>query len=211
MRQPPAPAPAPSRRTLLAALAPLLLAGCAAEDAPTHPAPGPAAAPDAVVLLLRNAEEPVPGDVGEGDDGEEDAGSLASRGRRRAEALPELFAPARAGRPPRPTALFAAGGLPRCRQTLTPLAGALRLPLRGPDGPGRERETAAAALAAKGPVLICWDRPALPKLVRALGADRAVGLPADWPDRFDVLWTLTRTAGVWTFRETPQHLLPGDA
>jgi hypothetical protein len=35
--------------------------------------------------------------------------------------------------------------------------------------------------------------------------------PAQWPDdRFDVVWTLTKTAGGWHFAQLPELLLPQD-
>ena len=35
--------------------------------------------------------------------------------------------------------------------------------------------------------------------------------PGDWPnDRFDVIWTFTRTADGWHFAQQPELLLPHD-
>ncbi|UQX04085.1 hypothetical protein [Streptomyces sp. RerS4] len=111
--------------------------------------------------------------------------------------------------------LFATGGPAgapaRCRQTLAPLATALRMPVRGEFALGAEPALARAVLAARTPALVCWEHTGIPRLVRALGADHVLGLPAAWPDRHDLVWSLTRTQGTWTFREFPQALLPGDA
>ncbi|MFI5979532.1 hypothetical protein ACIBEA_01510 [Streptomyces sp. NPDC051555] len=207
----------PRRRTVLAALAPiapLALAGCAAEERPVTPAPGPQPpAKDALVMVIRHAEKPYAGDTGEDDEGNDDAGSLAVRGRRRAEALPQLFAPTPGALLPRPTVIFAGGaaGAARSRQTVAPLAEALRTPVRADLAVGREADLARAVLAARAPVLVCWEHTGVPRLVGALGADQVLGIPAGWPDRYDLVWLLARRQGRWSFRELPQHLLTGDA
>ncbi|MEV7543895.1 hypothetical protein [Streptomyces sp. NPDC089915] len=211
-------APEPHRRTLLAALAalaPLAAAGCAGRER-CAPAPGPQPpARDALVMLITHAEKPHPGATGEDDEGNEDPGSLAGRGRRRAEELHRLFGPSHGAPLPRPAALFATGGPQsapaRCRQTLAPLATALRLSVRDRFELGAEAGAARAALDAPAPVLLCWEPAGIPRLVHALGAHRVRGLPAAWPDRGDLVWTLTRSRGNWAFRELPQRLLPGDA
>lgn len=53
-------------------------------------------------MVIRHAEKPYAGDSGWDEDGEDDAGSLAGRGWRRAEELPRLFPPPRAPRCPAP-------------------------------------------------------------------------------------------------------------
>lgn len=201
---------------LAAALAPLAAAGCTGRDAARGPAPGPLPSPkDALVMVIRHAEKPYAGDTGEDDDGVEHPGSLAGRGVRRAEELHRLFGPADGARLPRPAVLFATGGPAsapaRCKQTLEPLATALRMPVRGEFALGAEADLARAVLDGRMPALVCWEHTGVPRLLHALGADRILGLPAAWPDRYDLVWTLTRTQGHWTFRELPQHLLPGDA
>ncbi|MCX5072308.1 histidine phosphatase family protein [Streptomyces sp. NBC_00513] len=206
----------PRRRTVLAAaLAPLAVAGCASEEA-TGPAPGPQAlAKDAVVMVIRHGEKPYAGDIGEDEDGNEDRGFLAGRGWRRAEELHRLFPPSRGSVLPRPAAVFATGGKPpapaRCKQTVEALATALKTPVRTEFGVGAEAGLARAALAARMPVLICWEYAGMPRLVRALGAHQVLGVPAIWPDRYDLVWVFTRRRGEWSFRELPQQLLPGDA
>ncbi|WP_412075892.1 hypothetical protein ACLF6K_08650 [Streptomyces xanthophaeus] len=207
----------PRRRAVLAAaLAPLAGAGCAAEEKPSHPAPGaPAVARDALVMVIRHAEKPYAGATGEDEEGNEDPGFLAGRGWRRAEELPRLFQQARGPVLPRPAAVFAAGGRAgapeRCRQTVTALATSLRTPVRSEFAVGAEPALARAALAAAMPVLICWEHSGIPRLVRALGAHEVLGVPASWPDRHDLVWMFTRRQGGWSFRELPQQLLPGDA
>ncbi|MFI1148353.1 MULTISPECIES: hypothetical protein [Streptomyces] len=212
----------PRRRTLLAAaaLAPLALTGCSAQDPSGSAAHGPEPAPkDALVMVIRHAEKPYAGDLGEDEDGNEDPGSLAGRGRRRAEELHRLFPPAGGSSLPRPAVVFAAGGPAgaggrppaRCRQTVEPLIAALRTPLRSEFGVGAEEALARAALAGPMPVLVCWEHTGIPRLIHALGAHRVLGVPAAWPDRHDLVWMFTRQQGKWTFRELAQHLLPGDA
>ncbi|WP_251050020.1 hypothetical protein [Streptomyces sp. ISL-86] len=209
----------PTRRTVLAAaaLAPLAVAGCTAEEGPRTPAGGPRPAPkDTLVMVIRHAEKPSAGGTGEDADGNEDPGFLAGRGWRRAEELPRLFTPARSASLPRPTTVFAAGGKAaaapaRCKQTVAALATALRTPLRTEFPVGAEAALAHAALAAPAPVLVCWEHTGVPRLVRAIGAHQVLGVPATWPDRYDLIWVFTRRRGEWSFRELSQHLLPGDA
>ncbi|MFF8268272.1 hypothetical protein ACF059_12845 [Streptomyces sp. NPDC016562] len=207
----------PRRRAVLAAaLAPLAVAGCSAGEPAPGPAPGGQAAPkDALIMVIRHAEKPYAGDSGWDEDGEDDPGSLAGRGWRRAEELPRLFPPARGSSLPRPAVVFAAGGKgtapARCKQTVAALATALRTPVRSEFAVGSEQALVEAALAGPMPVLVCWEHTGIPRLVRALGAHRLPGTPATWPDRHDLVWTFTRRRGQWTFRELPQHLLPGDA
>ncbi|MGW7102135.1 hypothetical protein [Streptomyces sp. NPDC054838] len=205
----------PRRRAVLAAaLAPLAVAGCTPE--PARPVPGPQALPkDALVMVIRHGEQPPPGDTGEDEDGTEHPGSLAGRGERRAEELPRLFPPAARAPLPRPATVFATGGGPsaaaRCKQTVEPLASGLHLPVRAGFAVGAEAALARAVLAAPMPVLVCWEYPGIPRLVRALGAHRVLGVPAAWPDRHDLVWVFSRHQGQWSFRELPQHLLSGDA
>ncbi|WP_240805391.1 hypothetical protein [Streptomyces sp. A1547] len=208
----------PRRRTLLAAaaLAPLAMAGCSAQDPSGTSAHGPKPAPkDALVMVIRHAEKPYAGDLGEDEDGNEHPGSLAGRGRRRAEELHRLFPPAGGSTLPRPAVVFAAGGPAgapdRCRQTVEPLAATLRTPLRAEFAVGAEPALAQAVLAARMPVLVCWEHTGVPRLIRSLGAHQVLGIPAAWPDRYDLVWLFTRRRGRWSFRELPQHLLPGDA
>ncbi|MFD8855537.1 hypothetical protein [Streptomyces vinaceus] len=212
----------PRRRTLLAAaaLTPLALAGCSSPDPSGSAAHGPQGVPkDALVMVIRHAEKPYAGDLGEDEDGNEDPGSLAGRGRRRAEELHRLFPPAGGSTLPRPAVVFAAGGPSgaggkppaRCRQTVEPLTTALRTPLRSEFGVGAEEALGRAVLAARMPVLVCWEHTGVPRLIHALGAHQVLGVPASWPDRYDLVWEFTRRQGRWSFRELAQHLLPGDA
>ncbi|MFE9633484.1 hypothetical protein [Streptomyces sp. NPDC006463] len=91
------------------------------------------------------------------------------------------------------------------------LATALRTPVRADFALGAEPALVHVALAAPMPALVCWEHTGIPRLVRALGAHEVLGVPAAWPDRYDLVWQFTRSRGRWSFRELPQHLLPGDA
>lgn len=215
MPHPPAGSGPRRRAVLAAALAPLAVAGCAGEE-PARPAPGPkTVAKDALIMVIRHAEKPYAGDSGWDEEGEDDPGSLAGRGWRRSEELPRLFPPARGSSLPRPAAVFAAGGKgtapARCKQTVAALATALGTPVRAEFAVGAEPALAHAALLAPMPVLICWEHNGIPRLVRALGAHQVLGVPATWPDRYDLVWMFTRRQGRWSFRELPQQLLAGDA
>ncbi|MEU9305399.1 hypothetical protein [Streptomyces sp. NPDC048269] len=207
----------PRRRTLLAAaLTPLAVAGCSTDDHLRGPAPGAEPVPNgALIMVIRHAEKPYAGDSGVDEEGDDDPGSLARRGWRRADELPRLFPPAKGSSLPRPAAVFAAGGKvaapARCKQTVAALASALRTPVRTDFAVGAELALAHAVLAGPMPVLVCWEHTGIPRLVRALGAHQVLGVPAIWPDRHDLVWQFTRSRGRWSFRELPQQLLPGDA
>ncbi|MBB4893642.1 hypothetical protein FHS39_002673 [Streptomyces olivoverticillatus] len=208
----------------LAAAAPLLLAGCGghhdkrAQAASPSPS-GPAA--DATIVIIRHGEKPDGDHPGMDESGKRDKKSLTQRGWDRANALPRLFPPASgepaAGVLPRPAVIFAAAdqgphaGAHRMRQTVTPLAKQLKLEVDTSIAEGQEDKLAAAALAAHRTVLISWEHSRIPDIVKALGAERAPGVPTSWPNRFDLVWVFTRRHGDWSFRSVPQHLLSGDA
>ena len=226
----------PNRRAVLLGLAlaaPVVAAGCGAghdkksasrSSASTDPAPSDPGR-DTTIMIIRHGEKPGSGDPGFDETGKQDKKSLTKRGWERSHALPRLFAanggsaPAGSGSAPlpRPATIYAAAdqgpdaGAHRMRQTVTPLAEALHLRVDTEFAEGKEKELAAAALAATTPVLICWEHSKIPPIVEALGASRAGGVPEEWPDRFDLVWVFTRRAGSWTFRSVPQHLLAGDA
>ncbi|MCC3777727.1 hypothetical protein K6I33_002499 [Streptomyces sp. UNOB3_S3] len=172
-------------------------------------------------MIIRHGEKPRGGARGMDENGEPDKKSLTQRGWERARALPKLFTPATdtAGRAglPRPFTLFAAAdygpnaGSHRMRQTVTPLSEELKLPVNTSFSETEEEKLAAAALASPQPVLICWEHSRIKDIVKGLGAAGAPGVPKSWPDRFDLVWVLTRRRGVWSFRSVPQHLLDGDA
>ncbi|GAA2262722.1 MULTISPECIES: histidine phosphatase family protein [Kitasatospora] len=224
----------------LVAAVPLLLAGCSSHSGKDGKASSgasssgkgasgmasAAAAPsggddgDVFVMIIRHGEKPDGSQPGIDENGHQDSHSLTERGWARAKALPQLFDPPQ-GQPlkpglARPTRIFAAtdqgpkAGAHRMRQTVTPLAKALGLQLDLSYAESQEADLAKAVLGISSPVLICWEHSRIPHIVKGLGAEHS-GAPGTWPDRFDLVWVLTRTSGKWTFREIQQHLLDGDA
>ena len=125
-----------------------------------------------------------------------------------------------AGGPPqaglaRPVAIYAAGATDdgngqRTRETVAPLAARLGVRVDTTYGRGQEDALAEHVAAQPGPVLICWQHGGLPDLVAAFPGVTPQP-PSQWPDdRFDLVWTLTRTAGGWRFTQVPEQVLPGD-
>ncbi|MFD8996715.1 hypothetical protein [Streptomyces abikoensis] len=215
------------RRALavLAGAALLPVTGCGNDSSPqakaSEPPPAARSGPDTTIMIIRHGEKPRGSTRGMDEHGEPDKKSLTRRGWERAGALPKLFAPAtgasgQAGLP-RPSTIFAAAdygpnaGSHRMRQTVTPLSEEFRLPVNTSFSETEEAKLAAAALTSPSPVLICWEHSRIADIVKGLGAAGAPGVPKSWPDRFDLVWVLTRRGGVWSFRSVPQHLLPGDA
>ncbi|MFE2285589.1 histidine phosphatase family protein [Streptomyces sp. NPDC059443] len=211
----------------------LLLAGCGSKgegdatprsEQVTSPSPGTtpradgtggSGSGDLVVMIIRHGEKPTGSEPGKDDNGKRDSHSLTDRGWARAEALPRLFAPQPAPGLVRPAKVYAAtdqgpdAGGHRMRQTVTPLAKRLGLTVDLTYAESKEADLAAAVSASSGPVLICWEHSRIPEIVKAL-APRS-GAPAAWPDRFDLVWVFTRTAGTWSFKEVDEHLLDSDA
>ncbi|AZQ74498.1 MULTISPECIES: hypothetical protein [Streptomyces] len=216
--------------TVLAGAALLPVTGCGNDSspqaAPSEPPPAARSGPDATILIIRHGEKPRGSTRGMDEHGEPDKKSLTQRGWERARALPKLFAPATAASGagasgqaglPRPSTIFAAAdygpnaGSRRMRQTVTPLSEELRLPVNTSFSETEEAKLATAALMSPSPVLICWEHSRIADIVKGLGAAGAPGVPKSWPDRFDLVWVLTRRGGAWSFRSVPQHLLEGDA
>ncbi|MEU1778775.1 hypothetical protein ABZ545_04715 [Streptomyces abikoensis] len=216
--------------TVLTGAALLPVTGCGNDSspqaAPSEPPPAARSGPDATILIIRHGEKPRGSTRGMDEHGEPDKKSLTQRGWERARALPKLFAPATAASGagasgqaglPRPSTIFAAAdygpnaGSRRMRQTVTPLSEELRLPVNTSFSETEEAKLATAALMSPSPVLICWEHSRIADIVKGLGAAGAPGVPKSWPDRFDLVWVLTRRGGAWSFRSVPQHLLEGDA
>jgi broad specificity phosphatase PhoE len=169
------------------------------------------------IMLIRHAEKPNgDGTPGLMPDGAQNPKALNALGWTRANALVGLFAPANEAlpRPPlaRPASLFASGSESlRPRQTITPLAAALNLPVATLPK-GQEAELVAEVKAAQGPALISWQHEAIPEIATLIRG-RADGLPPVWPGRrFDLVWVFDLNAdGTWSFTQAPQLLLPGDS
>jgi broad specificity phosphatase PhoE len=214
---------------LVALAAAAVLAGCGTA-APAGPATAPitvVAAPPAVlpqdaaqdvVMVIRHAEKPDGTAPGIGENGAEDDSSLTAVGWERARALVGLFDPAE-GDPrtglARPQTIYAAGVTDegegqRTRETVAPLATALGLPVNTEYGKGDEKKLVKDVLQQSGTTLISWQHSEIPTIADAFPSVTPQP-PQEWPsDRFDVVWTFTRTADGWHFTQTPELVLPTD-
>jgi broad specificity phosphatase PhoE len=206
------------------------LAGCGTA-APARPAGPPIAVvaapplavpqhatPTDVVMIIRHAEKPKGTAAGITADGTEDDSSLTAVGWERARALVGLFDPVE-GDPrvglARPQTIYAAGVTDegegqRTRETVAPLATALGLPVNTEYGKGDEKKLVKDVLEQSGTTLISWQHSAIPTIADAFPSVTPQP-PQEWPsDRFDVVWTFTRTVDGWHFTQTPELVLPQD-
>jgi hypothetical protein len=225
-------APQRTITALVALLAAAVLAGCGGGTTPppaggggVGPSTGPTpsttasrAVPATVVMVIRHGEKP--GDAsGPGIDahGNEDDSSLTEVGWDRAHRLVDLFDPGQATLAglDRPARIYAAGANDdgegaRTRETVQPLAERLGLTVDTRFGKGEEDELVEHVLTRPGPALISWQHSGIPAIAEAFGPV-APAPPAEWPDdRFDVVWTFTRTADGWRFAQLPELLMPQD-
>jgi broad specificity phosphatase PhoE len=229
---------APGRRTVLRAIAtivavaaPAVLVGCG--GAGTEPAPAvevvapsirptaplPAGAlPGTVVMVIRHGEKPDDATSGIDANGTEDESSLTAVGWDRAHRLVALFDPARGLLRPglaRPKTIYAArandeGYGQRTRETVEPLADHLGFPVNIGYGKGEEEQLVEHVLTQPGPTLISWQHSEIPAIAEAFPGVTPTP-PSEWPeDRFDVVWTFTRTAHGWHFAQLPELVLPQD-
>ncbi|MGH6910329.1 MAG: hypothetical protein ACREEG_09095 [Phenylobacterium sp.] len=173
-------------------------------------------------MIIRHAEKHTGGrERGVNLEGVHTKHELTVRGWLRAGALVRFFAPVSgtpAGFPiSTPRAIFAAAATPdspslRSQHTVMPLAAVLGVHVDKGYAEGEEAEIAAAALAAPGPVLICWHHSHIPPLAKAIAGEHYEG-PDGWPDdRFDVVWILDRdeSSGRWSFSQFAQCLFAYD-
>jgi broad specificity phosphatase PhoE/predicted small secreted protein len=188
----------------------------------TTPAPelAPASAtPGSMVMVIRHAEKPDGTLPGVDAAGNEDDSSLTTVGWERAHRLVDLFDPAQ-GAPPSgvgtPAVIYAAGVTDdgegqRARETVAPLAERLGVPVNTDYGRGQEKKLVEQVVDEPGPVLISWQHGGITEIADAFPSVKPKP-PSDWPDdRFDVIWTFTRTADGWRFAQVPERLLPGDS
>ena len=168
-------------------------------------------------MLIRHAEKPNDeGGPGLMPNGAENPRALSMTGWKRANALVGLFNPAD-GAPPRaplakPESLFASGSESlRPKQTIAPLAAALKLSIRT-FLKGQEPELVAAVKSAEDPVLISWQHEAIPQIA-ALIQGSPDGAPPHWPaHRFDLVWVFDlQASGAWRFSQVPELVMPGDS
>ena len=172
------------------------------------------------ILIIRHAEKPIPGVcVGIKPSGREDAASLSVPGWQRAGAIVQLFehlSPPRVGIET-PTHLYGARydkfstePSRRSVQTLDPLSRSMGLRVADEFGKGQEKKLVAAISKHSGVVMIAWAHEDIGAIVAAI---RPVGpQPPEWPDaRFDLVWIFDKSPRGWTFSQTPQQLMAGDA
>ena len=77
-------------------------------------------------------------------------------------------------------------------------------------GKGDEEKLVEHVLSQPGPTLISWQHGEIPAIAEAFPAVTPTP-PTEWPDdRYDVIWTLTKTADGWQFAQLPELLLPQD-
>ena len=209
-------------RRAIAALLPLALAvavaGCAGDSRPAPAAPSGDAVPAALVMVIRHGEKPDGSHSGIDAQGKDDDSSLTEQGWERANRLADLFDPASGPLRPglaTPKTIYAAGendegeGL-RPRETVMPLVARLGLTMSIDFGAGDEKKLVKQVITLPGPTLISWQHGGIPDIAKAFPSVTPKP-PSDWPDdRFDLIWTFTRTADGWQFAQVPQLLLPGD-
>ena len=185
------------------------------------PAPGVRASADSsrsLVMIIRHGEKPDGSSPGVDSTGKRDKNSLTGVGWNRAHRLVDLLAPAQGSPRPglaRPTAIYAAGANDngdgqRTRETVQPLADDLGITVNTTFGNGEEKALVRSVTAHPGTTLISWQHGEIPAIVAAFPSVTPAP-PAQWPDdRFDVVWTLTKTADGWHFAQLPELLLPQD-
>ena len=190
-----------------------------APSARPTPAPTPAAvAQDTLIMIIRHGEKPDDSTSGINASGNEDDSSMTATGWDRAHRLVDLFDPA-AGDPrpglARPKAIYAAGANDngegqRTRETVQPLADRLGILAVTTFGKGDEEKLIEHVLSQPGPTLISWQHGEIPAMAEAFPGATPTP-PTEWPDdRYDVIWTLTKTVDGWQFAQLPELVLPQD-
>jgi len=194
------------------------VAGCAdnARSSPSRTSADVAAT--VLVMVIRHAEKPDDAHPGVDAQGNTDDSSLTETGWQRANRLADLFDPASGSPRPglaTPKTIYAAGanddgeGL-RPRQTAMPLATRLGLTLNTCYGAGDEKKLVQQVITQPGPTLISWQHSGIPDIAREF-LSVTPKPPSDWPDdRFDIIWTFTKTADGWRFTQIPELVLPAD-
>jgi hypothetical protein len=168
------------------------------------------------IMVIRHAEKPN-GEPGIMPDGSQNPEALTAAGWSRARALVGLFNPqgGRFADPrlARPSSLFASGSDSlRPKQTLAPLAEALKLVIDANYLKGQEDRLVAAAKNAGGVTLVAWQHEAIPKIATLIRGS-ANGVPPLWPGhRFDLVWVFDRQDnGDWSFEQAPELAMSGDS
>jgi hypothetical protein len=175
--------------------------------------------PATKIMLIRHAEKPDDSHDGVDPKGKPDKHDLIVRGWQRAGALTQFFANPRDPNGPvrRPAAIFATeptSGSDSARplHTVTPLSQFLNVAIDSMIAEGAEPDLVKKASASTGVVLIAWHHEKIPAIANLILGNQSA--PQKWPgDRFDVVWIFDRAGATapWTFSQTPQLLLAGDA
>jgi hypothetical protein len=88
------------------------------------------------------------------------------------------------------------------------LAARLGLTLNTGYGAGEEKKLVERAITHPGPALISWQHGGIPDIAKAFPSVTPKP-PPNWPnDRFDVVWTFTRTADGWHSPRCPSSCCP---
>jgi broad specificity phosphatase PhoE len=207
---------------MIVALAmPAVLVGCGTDTAPTPGATGSGDAPSGgpgLIMIIRHGEKPDGANPGVDAKGEKGDSSLTEVGWDRAHRLVDLFDPAQGDPRPglaRPEAIYAAGANDdgegkRTRETVQPLADHLGIPVNTSFGKGDEEALVEHVISQPGPALVSWQHGEIPAIAQAFPSVSPTP-PAEWPDdRFDVIWTLTKTDDGWHFAQLPELVLSQD-
>jgi broad specificity phosphatase PhoE len=175
-------------------------------------------APGTMVMVIRHGEKPDDSSSGIDAEGKADDSSLTEIGWDRAHRLVELLDPTQ-GAPrqglARPAVIYAAGpndnGMgKRTRETTKPLADRLGIPVNASYGKDDEEALVEHVSVQPGPTLISWQHGEIPAIAEAFPSVTPTP-PSEWPDdRFDVIWTLTKTADGWHFAQLPELVLLQD-
>ena len=107
----------------------------------------------------------------------------------------------------RPNRIYGAdprgGQSKRSIQTVSPLAARLAIEVDTRYREGDEVHLAEEIRELSGTTLVCWRHEAIHRIADHLGPV-IPDPPLSWPeDRFDLVWTLTRTATSWKFAQVP--------
>jgi len=171
-----------------------------------------------MVMVIRHGEKPDGEEPGVDAGGKADESSMTRVGWDRAHGLADLFDPTQGTPKPglaRPKTIYAAGVTDggegqRTRETVDPLADKLGITADTRYGKGQEEELVEHVLAQPGPTLISWQHGEIPTIAEAFPSVTPTP-PSEWPDdRFDVVWTFTKTADGWHFDQVPELVLPQD-
>lgn len=165
------------------------------------------------VILIRHAEKPTP---------EDSSPSLSEKGWQRAKLLPQIFVENKAlSELGLPDYLFAAGlqkddSSKRSIETLTYLSKNLQIPIndsfKRDDFQGLTEEILENPIYDNKVIMICWQHKILSKIAKHLG----VNPKPEYNDQvFDRIWLITylphQNSEQVSFKDMPQHLLPGDS